>query len=134
MPIIQRILGALTALIGISLLAGAVESLAAMPAALQRVGREPEDFYGLLFLAAVAALFSAATLAVGWILVRRRPLARFSPEAAAGVSIAIAAVFIAVAGVGYLSNKSSAVELRFLPIPALVLLVSAYLLRRVPLS
>lgn len=95
-----------------------------LPEARAELSTEPEDFWLALFLM-LFSLFAAVTFALaGWGLVRRHRL-----EAAATASWLGCVIFSGVAVLGIAHGEPGSAELVWASVPALLLLVSAVLLR-----
>ena len=116
----SRLLGLMDLLLAVVLGLAALAALGGVPDALARRAEEPEDFYGLLLLAAIAATVSLGAGAVGWVLVRQKSVWKLSFDRAASLSAALSLVLLVV----------SLIELRLLLLPAALLGGSFLLLRR----
>jgi len=130
MSVVNWVFGALSACLGVVALTGAALSLSAAQAAWLRIKAEPEDFYGVLLLAGLGLLLGVAAIVTGWVLIRGRALGRLSLHAASALSAGIASTLLALSALGFMSDRSTSMELRLLPIPAMTFLASAYLLAR----
>jgi hypothetical protein len=126
----KRFLGYFDLLFGAVFGILALVALSGVPSAFSRISEEPEDFYGLLFLAAASLAVAAASVLVGCMLLRHKSLWKISFSSAALVSIVVSIVLVLASLIGFWPNDPSSIEFRFLLLPAVLLGASFFLLRR----
>lgn len=127
----SRILGSLDLLLGVLFGVLALVALSGVPAAFERLEKEPEDFYGLLFLFGTSAVIGAAAALVGWVLVRRRFFWIVSINKAAALSAALSVALVLASLLGFSPDDPASRELRLLLLPAALFGASFLLLRRI---
>ncbi|HEY8469412.1 MAG TPA: hypothetical protein VIL18_07210 [Longimicrobiales bacterium] len=118
------IVGAIDLLLAIIAGLAAVATALFLPGAREELSTEPEDFWLVLFLMLLSLFAAVSFTLAGWGLVRRHRL-----KAAAPASWLGCVVFSAVAVLGIAHGEPGSAELAWSSIPALLLLVSAVLLR-----
>ena len=127
----NRFVGSLDLLLGALFVFLAGLALSGSPDAFERLSAEPEDFWGLLFLAVLCAAIGAVAVLVGLTLIRGdRVLGRISRRAVSMLTLGVVAVMVLLAIVGFLPDDPGSNELRLLLLPAAVLGASYILLRR----
>jgi hypothetical protein len=125
----NRLVGALDLVFGVVFVVLGLAALSGTPATLARLGEEPEDFYGLLFLFVASAGVGVATAIVGSVLIRGRRFWKVSVARAALVSAGAMVLLILASVIGFWPNDPGSAEVRLLLIPAGLLAVSCLLLR-----
>jgi hypothetical protein len=117
-------------MIGLVILLLALLAASSSPGALSRIDQEPEDFWGLISLAIACLVVGASVILVGVSLVWRGSPRWASPLLVSRLSL-FAAVFMAlIAAVGFWPDDPGSRELRLLLAPAVMLMISHLLLRR----
>jgi hypothetical protein len=101
-----------------------------IPGALERFGEEREDFILAVTLGTLAAAIGALSLLGGLALIRGRSVGPMSLRVLSSGCIAGAVVLVAISLLAFWSGDPSSLEIRHLWLPAVVLGVSALLLRR----
>lgn len=125
-----KTIGWLDVLIGVVFLLLGLLAVSCAPGAFDRLGQEPEDFWGLIFLSMACWGIGAGAILIGWTLVRGNPPRWASPGLVSRLSLVGAAIVALTAAVGFWPDDPGSGELRFLVVPAAILLISHLLLRR----
>ena len=105
-----------------------------VPGALERFGQEREDFILVLILGTLAAAIGGLSLLGGLALIRGRAVGPMSLRVLSSGCTAGAVVLVAISILAFWSGDPSSLEIRHLWLPAVVLGVSAALLRRLDSS
>lgn len=124
-----RAIGWLDLLVGGVFLLLGLLALSSAPGAFARLGQEPEDFWGLVFLSIACSAVGAVVILIGWTLVRGSP-PRGSPVLVSRLSLLVAVIVALAAAVGFWPDDPASGELRLLVVPAVILVISHLLLRR----
>jgi len=124
-----RAIGWLDVMVGVLFLLLGLLALSSAPGAFARLAKEPEDFWGLVFLSIACAAVGAVVILVGWTLVRGSP-PRGSPTLVSRLSLLVAVIVALAAAVGFWPDDPGSGELRLLVVPAAILAISHLLLRR----
>ena len=122
--------GLVDLLIGVVFLLLGLVAASSAPGAFGRLGQEPEDFWGLVFLSIACSAVGAAVILVGWTLVRGSSARFRSPVMVSRLSLLVSVILALTAAVGFWPEDPGSGELRLLVVPAAILLVSHLLLRR----
>ena len=125
-----RAVGWLDLLIGVVFVFLGLLAVSSTPGALARLGQEPEDFWGLVFLSIACCAVGAVVILVGWTLVRGGSPPWGSPILVSRLSLLAAVVLALAAAVGFWPDDPGSGELRLLVVPAAILMISYLLLRR----
>ena len=108
----------------------ALVTLSYLPAEYGRRVAEPEDFYGLLFYSAVLTIVAAASLAVGWVLLKRGAGRRLSLGKASVLSLVNIVILLLFSLIAFVSDDPKDNLFRVLLLPAALSGASFVLLMR----
>jgi len=126
----RRLLGVIDLLLGLVLLGLGIFALSGIPGQFADRVREPEDFYGLIFLFVLTIFLASVTLWIGTLLFRRRG---FSWQATPVLWVGGILTSVLLVGVAMLDlvgpNRPGTYGLRVLLIPAIALGLSHFPLR-----
>lgn len=126
--------GLLDLMIGVGFLLLALLATSGAPGALSRINQEPEDFWGLAFLAITCSAVGLSIIIVGWTLVRGAAPRWSSRLLVSRLSLCAAVIVALIAAVGFWPDDPGSGELRLLVLPAVILMISYLLLRRPQIS
>jgi len=124
-----KTIGWLDAMIGVVFLLLGLLAVSSAPGSFTRMGDEPEDFWGLIFLSMACWGVGAGAILTGSTLVRGSPLRWASRGLVSRLNLVGAVIVALTAAVGFWPDDPGSGELRLLVAPAAILLISHLILR-----